>query len=453
MDRKMTTYEVRFMAVKQADLILTDIEYILTMDDNLTEYKDADIVIKDGKIVDIGKDKKSEYYGKTVVCRNKIAIPGLINTHTHAAMTLLRGYGSDNPLKVWLEEYIWPAEGRFVSYEFVKDGTEIAVYEMLRTGTTTFVDMYFYENAVADVIQKAGIRGILSTGILDFPTPGAKTPDEGIRKTVDFINEYKDSPFVIPAIGPHAPYTCSPETLKKAYEVAEKYDILYHIHIAETEFEVNTVKEKYGKTPVEHLDSVGVLSERTLAAHMVYPSDKEIDILSERQVKVAHCPESNLKLASGIAPVPEMIQKGVIVGIGTDGTASNDNLDIIGEISTAAKLHKGFKKDPTVLNAKEALLMATRWGAQAVRMEDKIGSLETGKFADIVLLDMNDPRLNPLYDPYTQIVYSSSGLDVDTVIIGGEIKVLSKKVLPVDKDYLLEKAEYWKRKIDEIRKK
>lgn len=441
------------MAVKQADLILTDIEYILTMDDNLTEYKDADIVIKDGKIVDIGKDKKSEYYGKTVVCRNKIAIPGLINTHTHAAMTLLRGYGSDNPLKVWLEEYIWPAEGRFVSYEFVKDGTEIAVYEMLRTGTTTFVDMYFYENAVADVIQKAGIRGILSTGILDFPTPGAKTPDEGIRKTVDFINEYKDSPFVIPAIGPHAPYTCSPETLKKAYEVAEKYDILYHIHIAETEFEVNTVKEKYGKTPVEHLDSVGVLSERTLAAHMVYPSDKEIDILSERQVKVAHCPESNLKLASGIAPVPEMIQKGVIVGIGTDGTASNDNLDIIGEISTAAKLHKGFKKDPTVLNAKEALLMATRWGAQAVRMEDKIGSLETGKFADVVLLDMNDPRLNPLYDPYTQIVYSSSGLDVDTVIIGGEIKVLSKKVLPVDKDYLLEKAEYWKRKIDEIRKK
>ena len=440
------------MALKKADLIITDIDYILTMDKNLMEYKNADIVIEDGKIIDIGQNKKNEYFGKTIVGKNKIAVPGFINTHTHAAMTLLRGYGSDNPLKVWLEEYIWPAEGKYVSYEFVKDGTQIAVYEMLRTGTTTFVDMYFYENAVADVIKQVGIRGVLSTGILDFPTPGAKTPEEGIAKTVDFINEYKNHPFVIPAIGPHAPYTCSPETLKKAYEVSEKYDVLYHIHIAETEFEVKTVKEKYGKTPVEHLKSVGVLSDRTLAAHMVYPTDKEIDILSETGVKVAHCPESNLKLASGIAPVPEMIEKGVVVGIGTDGTASNDDLDIIGEISTAAKLHKGVTKDPTVLNAKQALLMATRWGAEAVRMEDKIGSLEKGKYADIVLIDINQPHLNPLYDPYTQIVYSSKGCDVDTVLVGGEIKVLNKKVIPLDKDYLLEKASFWKEKIKQIKK-
>ena len=367
-------------------------------------------------------------------------------------MTLLRGYGSDNPLKVWLEEYIWPAEGKYVSYEFVKDGTQIAVYEMLKTGTTTFVDMYFYENAVADVIKQVGIRGVLSTGILDFPTPGAKTPEEGIAKTVEFINEYKNDPFVIPAIGPHAPYTCSQQTLKKAYEVAEKYDVLYHIHIAETEFEVKTVKEKYGKTPVEHLKSVGVLSERTLAAHMVYPTDKEIDILSETGVKVAHCPESNLKLASGIAPVPEMIERGVVVGIGTDGTASNDDLDIIGEISTAAKLHKGVTKDPTVLNAKQALLMATRWGAKALRMEDKIGSIEKGKWADIVLIDISGPHMNPLYDPYTQIVYSSKGCDVDTVLVGGEIKVINKRVIPLDKDHLLEKAHYWGEKIKRLKK-
>ncbi len=440
------------MALKEADLIITDIDYILSMDKNLTEFRDADIIIKDGKIIDIGKDKKNEYFGKTITGKNKIAVPGFINTHTHAAMTLLRGYGSDNPLKVWLEEYIWPAEGKYVSYEFVKDGTQIAVYEMLRTGTTTFVDMYFYENAVADVIKQVGIRGVLSTGILDFPTPGAKTPEEGIAKTVDFINEYKNDPFVIPAIGPHAPYTCSPQTLKKAYEVAEKYDVLYHIHIAETEFEVKTVKEKYGKTPVEHLKSVGVLSDRTLAAHMVYPTDKEIDILSEMGVKVAHCPESNLKLASGIAPVPKMIEKGVVVGIGTDGTASNDDLDIIGEISTAAKLHKGITKNPTVLNAKQALLMATRWGAEAVRMEDKIGSLEKGKLADIVLIDITQPHMNPLYDPYTQIVYSSKGCDVDTVLVEGEIKVLNKMVIPLDKDYLLEKALYWGEKIKHLRK-
>jgi len=434
--------------LEKVDLILTDISYVLTMDDNFTEFRNADIAIKDGKIVDIGEGVKNRYFGKTVVCKNKIAIPGLINTHTHAAMTLLRGYGSDNPLKVWLEEYIWPVEGQFVSYEFVKEGTEIAVYEMLRNGITAFVDMYFYENAVADVINKVGMRGILSTGILDFPTPGAKTPEEGLKKTEEFIKEHKNSEYVYPAVGPHAPYTCSPETLKKAMDLSEKYDVLYHIHISETEFEVQTVKEKYGKTPVEHLNSIGVLNERVLAAHMVHPTDKEIDILSERSVKVAHCPESNLKLASGIAPVPKMIEKGVVVGIGTDGTASNDDLDLILEVSTAAKLHKGYWKDPTVVNAKQALAMATREGAKAVRLENKIGTLEKGKAADIVLIDTDQPHLNPLFDPYTQIVYSGKGLDVDTVVINGEIKVLNKEVLVLDKEYILEIANKWKDKIE-----
>ncbi|WP_457622614.1 amidohydrolase [Persephonella sp.] len=434
--------------MERADLILTDISYILTMDENLTEYKDADIAIKDKKIVAIGKDIKNRYYGKTIVCKGKIALPGLINTHTHAAMTLLRGYGSDNPLKVWLEEYIWPVEGKFVSYDFVKDGTKIAVYEMLRNGITTFVDMYFYENAVADVINEIGIRGVLSTGILDFPTPGAKTPDEGIEKTISFIKEYSGE-FVYPAIGPHAPYTCSPETLKKCMDVAEKYDIIFHIHVSETEFEVETIKEKYGKTPVEHLDSVGVLNDRVLAAHMVHPTEREIEILAEKDVKVSHCPESNLKLASGIAPVPEMLKAGVTVSVGTDGTASNDDLDIIGEVSTAAKLHKGISKDPTVINAKQALLMATREGAKALRMYDKLGSLEAGKIADIILIDASQPHLNPLFDPYTQIVHSSKGSDVDTVLIGGEIKVLNKNVIALSKDEILEIAENWKRKISE----
>ncbi|WP_457644040.1 amidohydrolase [Persephonella sp.] len=434
--------------MERADLILTDISYILTMDENLTEYKDADIAIKDKKIVAIGKDIKNRYYGKTIVCKGKIALPGLINTHTHAAMTLLRGYGSDNPLKVWLEEYIWPVEGKFVSYDFVKDGTKIAVYEMLRNGITTFVDMYFYENAVADVINEIGIRGVLSTGILDFPTPGAKTPDEGIEKTISFIKEYSGE-FVYPAIGPHAPYTCSPETLKKCMDVAEKYDIIFHIHVSETEFEVETIKEKYGKTPVEHLDSVGVLNDRVLAAHMVHPTEREIEILAEKDVKVSHCPESNLKLASGVAPVPEMLKAGVTVSVGTDGTASNDDLDIIGEVSTAAKLHKGISKDPTVINAKQALLMATREGAKALRMYDKLGSLEAGKIADIILIDASQPHLNPLFDPYTQIVHSSKGSDVDTVLIGGEIKVLNKNVIALSKDEILEIAENWKRKISE----
>ncbi len=434
--------------MERADLIITDIDHILTMDESFTEFKDASIAIKDGKIIDIGNDVKNRYYGKTIIGKGKVALPGFINTHTHAAMTLLRGYGSDNPLKVWLEEYIWPVEGQFVSYEFVKEGTIIAVYEMLRNGITTFVDMYFYENAVADVLNEVGMRGILSTGILDFPTPGAKTPDEGIKKTEDFIKEYKRSEYIYPAIGPHTPYTCSPETLKKAMDVAEKYDVLYHIHISETEFEVQTVKEKYGETPVKHLDKIGVLNSRVLAAHMVHPTDEEIQILADKGVKVAHCPESNLKLASGIAPVPKMIDVGVVVGIGTDGTASNDDLDVIGEISTAAKLHKGYWKDPTVLNAKQALAMATREGAKAVLLEEYIGSLEKGKKADIVLIDANQPHLNPMFDPYTQIVYSGKGLDVDTVIINGDIKVLNKEVLSIDRELVLEIARKWKEKIE-----
>ncbi len=433
--------------MKKADLILTDISYILTMDENLTEYKNSDIVIKDGKIIDIGENKKNEYFGKTIIAKNKIAIPGLINTHTHAAMTLLRGYGSDNPLKVWLEEYIWPAEGRFVSYEFVKDGTEIAVYEMLRNGITTFVDMYFYENAVADVLNKVGMRGVLSSGILDFPVPGAKTPDEAIEKTELFIKEYEKSEYIYPAVGPHAPYTCSPDILKKAYALAEKYDVLYHIHLSETKFEVKQIKEKYGTTPIKHLDNVGVLSDRVLAAHVVHPTEEEIELMAEKGMKVAHCPESNLKLASGVAPVPQMLKAGVCVSVGTDGTASNDDLDIIGEISTAAKLHKGYNLDPVVVNAKEALLMATREGAKAIRLDNEIGTLEIGKKADIVLIDINQIHLNPLFDPYTQIVYSSRGSDVDTVIINGDIKVLNKEVLVLDKNVLLEKAKIWKERI------
>lgn len=433
--------------MKKADLILTDISYILTMDENFTEYKDADIVIKDGKIIDIGENKKNEYFGKTIVCKNKIAIPGLINTHTHAAMTLLRGYGSDNPLKVWLEEYIWPAEGKFVSYEFVKDGSSIACYEMLRNGITTFVDMYFFEDAVAESIKTAKIRGVLCTGILDFPTPGAKSPDEGLKKTEDFIKQFEKDEYVYPCVGPHAPYTCSPDTLKKAMDLAEKYDVLFHIHVSETKHEVNEIKERYGETPVKHLDKIGVLNDRVLTAHMVHPTEEEIEILAKKGVKVAHCPESNLKLASGVAPIPKMLEAGITIGIGTDGTASNDDLDLIGEIATCAKLHKGVNLDPTVVNAKQALAMATIEGAKAVRLEDKIGSLEIGKLADIVFIDINDPHLQPIFDPYTHIVYSSTGKDVDTVIVNGNVVVSDKKVLTLCKDELVEKARNWGEKI------
>ncbi|MGC9120623.1 MAG: amidohydrolase [Sulfurihydrogenibium sp.] len=428
------------------DIVLKN-GYILTMDENFTEYKNGYIAIKDGKIVEVGEGKE-EFQAKEIIDLNSnVVIPGLINTHTHAAMTLLRGYGSDNPLKVWLEQYIWPVEGKYVSYEFVKDGTDLACYEMIRNGITCFVDMYFYENAVADSIKEAGLKGVLTTGILDFPTPGAKTPEEGIEKTKDFINQYKNDNNIFPAIGPHAPYTCSPKTLIKAMEVAIDYNVLYHIHVAETITEVEDIKNRYGTTPVKHLNNIGVLNERVLAAHMVHPTEEEIELLAEKNVKIAHCPESNLKLASGIAPVPKMVEKGVTVSIGTDGTASNDDLDLIAEASTAAKLHKGYNLNPTVLPAKQVLAMITRQAAKAILKYDRMGSIEVGKDADIVVIDVNQPHLQPLFDPYTQIIYSAKGSDVDTVIVNGKVVMKNKVVQTVDKDKVIYIAKKWREKI------
>lgn len=431
------------------DLIVKN-GWILTIDENFTEYRNGYIAVKDGVIQEVGSNLPDSYQAKEIIdAKGNIVLPGFINTHTHAAMTLLRGYGSDNPLKVWLEEYIWPVEGKFVSYEFVKDGTDIACYEMIRNGVTTFVDMYFYENAVADSVIQSGMRAVLCTGLLDFPTPGAKTPEEGIEKTKDFIKEYKDNPYIYPCVGPHAPYTCSPKTLNMAMEVAENYDTLFHIHVSETLHEVEDIKARYGNTPVKHLKEIGVLNDRVLAAHMVHPTEDEIDLLAEYKVKVAHCPESNLKLASGVAPVPKMLEKGVIIGIGTDGTASNDDLDIIGEISTAAKLHKGYNMNPTLLNAKQSLAMATREGAKAIRLEDKLGTIEKGKFADFIIVDTNQPHLQPMYDPYIQIVYSAKGLDVDTVVVNGKVLMKNKVVLTVEKEKVLDIARKWFKKVKE----
>ncbi len=435
--------------MRRADLIIKNI-HILTMDENFTEYPNGAIAIKNGKIAAIGENILEKYTGNVIDGKGKIAIPGMVNTHTHAAMTLLRGYGSDNPLRIWLEKYIWPAEEKCISYEFVKDGTDLACYEMLRNGITTFVDMYFYEDAVAQSVHQAKMRAVICTGILDFPNPGARTPEEGLEKTKDCIQAYKNDEHIFPCVGPHAPYTCAPATLIKAMEIAEEYDTLFHIHVAETEFEVKQMEKLYENTPVKHLNDIGVLNERVLAAHMVHPTEEEIELLAEKGVKVAHCPESNLKLASGIAPVVEMMKKGVVVGLGTDGAASNDDLDLIGEMRTAALIHKGFRRDATVLSAKEALAMATREGAKAVRLDDKIGTLEKGKYADLVLINVNEPHVQPLYDPYTQIVYSGKNFDVDTVIIGGEIVVKNKRVITIDKECVLNKAHEWRERVKKL---
>ncbi|RMG72554.1 MAG: amidohydrolase, partial [Nitrospirae bacterium] len=332
-----------------------------------------------------------------------------------------RGLADDLPLKEWLEEHIWPAESRMLSAEFCRDATELACLEMIRSGVTLFNDMYFYEDASAEAIKKAGLRAVLGAGVLDFPTSIAQSTDEYIEKAEGFIKDWIDDELVVPSISPHAPYTCSPETYKKTLEVSEKYNIPIHTHLSETRWEVQEIKTRYGKTPIEHLERHGLLNERMIAAHVVWPTDREIEILAKNGVSVSHCPESNLKLASGISPVSKMLKAGVRVAIGTDGAASNNDLDVLEEASLASELQKAVSEDPTVLDARTTLKMATCWGAEALGLADVTGTLEPGKSADLIMIDLRKPHLMPIYDIFSHIVYSARASDVCAVMVRGRV--------------------------------
>jgi 5-methylthioadenosine/S-adenosylhomocysteine deaminase len=365
--------------------------------------------------------------------------------HTHAAMNLFRGIGADLPLMDWLTKVIWPLEGEFVSPEFVKDGVSLALLEMIKSGTTFYLDMYFFEEYTAEVIKEAGIRAGLGFGILDFPTKVASSPDEYLQRAEEFIKTFKGDKDILPVVAPHAVYTCSPETLKKAFDLAEKYDVPYHIHLAESQGELAQVKEKYGTTPVRHMKNLGLLSERVIAAHMVWLDEEEQQAVAESGTKVAHCPESNLKLGSGIAPVSDYIKKGIKVCLGTDGAASNDNLNMLEEMSTMAKLQKGIKLDPTALSSAQALEIATANGFESVGI--KAGRIKEGYDADLIIVDANKPHLQPLYDPTAQLVYSAQAGDIETVIARGKILMENYKVLTLDEEEIYKKALYWKEKI------
>ncbi|EDP76567.1 amidohydrolase [Hydrogenivirga sp. 128-5-R1-1] len=401
---------------------------------------EVDVAIKGGIIARIGKDIQAEA-DYTIHAGGRLLLPSFANMHTHVPMSLLRGIGADLPLMDWLQKVIWPLEGEFVSPEFVRAGTELGVLEMIKSGTTLFMDMYFFEEEVGDVAKEAGVRAGLGFGILDFPTKVAKTPDEYISKAREFAKSLKGDDLVFPVICPHAPYTCSPNTLTKAKELAEELDLYLHIHVAETKGEVEKIKEEYGKTPVRHLESIGFLSDRVLCAHMVWLDEEEMDIVKERGVKVAHCPESNLKLASGIAPVPDYIKRGIHVTLGTDGSASNDNLDMLEELSTMAKLHKGVNLDARAIDAVTALEIATEKGFSAVGI--KAGRVEEGYEADLLLIDPNSPHLQPLYDPIAQVVYSAQSSDIDTVICKGRVLMEKRELKTLDEERILYEAKGW----------
>jgi 5-methylthioadenosine/S-adenosylhomocysteine deaminase len=409
--------------------------------------KGLDIAIGDGIIKRIDRDIEPSLAEEVIKANGKLALPTFANVHTHVPMSLLRGIGADLPLMDWLQKVIWPLEGKFVSPEFVLEGTLLSLVEMIRSGTTLFLDMYFFEESVAEAVQKAGIRAGLGFGILDFPTKVANSPKEYIERARRFVRDFKSEELVFPVVCPHSAYTCSPKTLTMAKELASEEGVLLHIHVAETRGEVEQVKGEYGKTPIEHLESVGILGENLLCAHMVWLNDREVELIKEYKVKVAHCPESNLKLASGIAPIPKYLKGGITVGLGTDGAASNDNLDMLEELSTMAKLHKGANLDAKAMDAKTALRIATENGFSIAGI--KAGRLEEGYEADIMLVDTDVPHLQPLYDPIAQVVYSAKSTDIDTVICKGKVIMEKREIKTLDEEEILHKARKWREKIQQ----
>ncbi|MGQ9457423.1 MAG: amidohydrolase family protein [Anaerolineae bacterium] len=411
------------MHALQADLLVVG-GTILTLDDRWTELDDGALAVADGAIVALGprQEVQGRFLAREVLdASGRLVMPGLVNAHTHAPMTIFRGLADDLPLDTWLKEYIWPAEAQHVNPDMVYWGTLLAAAEMIQSGTVAFADMYFYEDDIGRAAHDAGIRCVLGEALVDFPSPNTKTPDEGLAYVRESFARWAGDPWVTVGLQPHSTYACSPDLLVRAKELADEFGAIYLIHAAETAQEVEDVRRRYGRSPVRHLEALGILDRRAVLAHGVHLTEEEIALVAERGASVAHCPESNMKLASGVAPVPALRRAGVNVALGTDGAASNNDLNLWGEMATAAKLHKVWSGDPTVASAREVVWMATRGGARALGLEDRLGSLEVGKRADFLCLDLDAPHMVPLYDAYSHLVYAARPSDVRTVVIEGRV--------------------------------
>jgi len=370
---------------------------------------------------------------ETIDARGQIVLPGLINTHTHAPMVMFRGLADDLALMDWLQKYIFPAEAKSVSPEFVRTGTRLAALEMIESGTTTYADMYYFEEEIAKATREAGLRGVLGETIIQFPVADAKTPAEALARAETFIKAFKDDSLIVPAVAPHAMYTNDKETLVASAALGRKYQVPVIIHLAETEDEVKIARDQHKATPVGYLESIGFWGPRTIAAHGVWVTDEDIQILKRRQVGVAHNPESNMKLASGVAPVTKYLAAGVSLGLGTDGAASNNDLDMFEAMRQAAFLAKLTTKDPTAVPAQAALDMATIGGARALGMQTSIGSLEAGKRADLIIVSMAAARQTPMFDPVSHLVYVTRGDDVRTTIVNGKVLMTDRQMRTLDR--------------------
>jgi 5-methylthioadenosine/S-adenosylhomocysteine deaminase len=374
-------------------------------------------------------------------------MPGLVNSHVHAPMSLFRGLADDLPLKTWFEDHIFPAEGKWVGGEFVYWGTLLACAEMIRSGTTAFGDGYFFEERAAKGVSESGLRALLAQGTLDFPTPDSPAPEAALMRIRAFIEGWAGSRLIRPTLFAHSVYTCSPGLLTRCRDLAAEYKAPWVIHLSETREEIEAVSQRYGRTPVDHLENLGLLSPDLIACHCVWLTEAEMDLLAERGVRVAHNPESNMKLASGVAPIPDLLKRGVPVGLGTDGCASNNNLDLFREMDFAAKLHKVHRLDPTAMPAEAVLEMATLGSARVLGMEKEVGSLEPGKKADVIVVDLNRPHLQPVYNVVSQLVYSAAGADVRDVVIDGRIVMQNRRLLTLDEEQILAEARLWGKKI------
>jgi 5-methylthioadenosine/S-adenosylhomocysteine deaminase len=422
--------------MQQTDIIIKN-GTILTMDAKNRILENGFLGIDGELISHVGyEDNLKIDSGKVIDAKGGLVVPGLVNAHTHAAMTLFRGLADDIPLMEWLNNYIFPVESK-MDADFVYTGARLACAEMIMSGTTTFCDMYLFENEVARAAREAGMRCLVGEVLYDFPSPNYGSIEKGFEYTEFLIKKWEKDSLVNIAVEPHAIFTCSPELLIRAHEIAEANEIPLIIHVAETLTEIEEVKRKYGKRPFEHLESLGILGDHIIADHCVHLTESEIERMARYGVKAVNNPESNMKLASGISPVSRLLSKGIVVGLGTDGCASNNNLDLFTEMDTAAKLHKIQAMDPTVLDANTVLKMATLEGAKALGMEEKIGSLEVGKRADVIIVDTDKPHLTPMYNPYSHIVYAARGNDVRHSIINGRLVMEDRKLLSLNLEEIL----------------
>ncbi len=412
---------------------------ILTMNTDMEIIENGAVRVRDGVIIAVGttEETSSSLPTREIDARGGIIMPGLVNSHTHAAMTLFRGLADDLPLMEWLHDHIFPAESR-ITADMVYRGTLLACAEMLLSGTTCFCDMYLFEEEVARAADQAGMRAVVGEVLYDFPSPCYGPLDKGFEYVNTMMEKWKNHPLVTVAVEPHATYTCAPELLTRAADLARTRKVPFVIHVAETSNEIKLIEEKYGKTPVQFLADLGVLSSNLVACHCVHLTQEDRALLKKFNVKMVHCPESNMKLASGVAPVPVLLAEGICVSLGTDGCASNNDLDLFGEMNSAAKLHKVFSMNPEAVDAKTALQMTTINGAKALGLDRQIGSLEVGKQGDIIVVDTRAPHMVPMYNPYSQLVYAARGSDVTTTIVNGRVLMENRKLVTLNVDKIMD---------------